>query len=77
LPAQPEAKADGGPQCANCFFMRMRGTVYECHHNSPIALESTGGGQSATTNWPDVQATDWCGDGWDPNNGLYRPDQVK
>lgn len=57
------------PQCSNCFFSRpattAQGDVLECrcHNPSPAVKED----------WPIVEATDWCGEGWDAVNGNYGP----
>jgi hypothetical protein len=59
-------------QCSNCFFVRQTGANYFCHHNSPGSDPNT-----SESNWPQVNATDWCGDGWDPANGIYCPDQLR
>ena len=58
-------------QCSDCVFVVSSGGAtpsYYCHHDAPVPYQPASVGSS---NWPQVQATDWCGEGYNDTDGWY------
>ena len=55
-------------QCSDCVFVNYDGNTYTCHYNSP-PVEITKG----QADWPIVNDTDWCGQGYDGANWFGPP----
>lgn len=54
--------------CADCVFVNNASGTYTCRFNSPSPYQTASVG---STNWPEVQAIDWCADGWNSDVGWY------
>ena len=51
--------------CRECkYFVSKEGSNGECHCHSPqvVVMQTTGGGNNTFTRWPEVEASQFCGD---------------